>query len=288
MTMINSPFRYAGGKFYARKFILELLPSHTYYAEPFAGGGSVFFAKKKVQFNLLNDMDDELINCYTQIRDNVEDLISLLAGEEASKDRHTYFKHGFKPRNNLERAYRWYYLNRTSFSGIMNMANCYWGYGDKYSMQPKNWAGHLRRCSAKLQQVTLSCCDFEQVIDHVPDGAFLFVDPPYFNADQSKFYTHSFSRGDHDRLAHVLKKHRERITFLLTYDNSPEVHELYQWADHILEREWNYTINRTDDQTKKTTSRGKRYRGQEIFIVNYAHVSEINQYVLEQLALVEY
>src|SRR5205823_14952454 len=171
--------------------------------------------------------------------------------------------------NALEQAFRWYYLNRISYSGIMNMQNCYWGYGDKYSMQPKNWPTHLRRCSKKLQGVTISCMDFENVIIQAPDGTFLFIDPPYFNADQDKFYTHSFDKDSHYRLARVLQEHSHRLKFLLTYDNSPEVRDIYQRSNHILEKEWNYTINRTDDQTKKTTDKGKRYMGKEIFIMNY-------------------
>lgn len=50
----------------------------------------------------------------------------------------------------------------------MNMQNCYWGYGDKYSMQPRNWPTHLRRCSEKLQGVSITCEDFEQVIAQAP------------------------------------------------------------------------------------------------------------------------
>ncbi len=269
MSEINSPFRYPGGKFYARKLILKYLISHTYYVEPFAGGASIFFAKKKVAHNVLNDIDPELINCYLVIRDHVEALIALLDGIEASKENHYYYKNVYQPTNDLERAFRWYYLNRISYSGIMNMQNCYWGYGDKYSMQPKNWPTHLRRCSKKLQGVTISCTDFEDVIIEVPDGAFLFVDPPYFNADQDKFYTHSFDKDDHYRLAKVLREHSHRLTFLLTYDSSPEVREIYHWSAHVLEKEWNYTINRTDDQTKKTTDKGKRYMGKEFFIINY-------------------
>lgn len=42
---INSPFRYAGGKFYARRLILEHIPQHNRYIEPFAGGGSIFLRK---------------------------------------------------------------------------------------------------------------------------------------------------------------------------------------------------------------------------------------------------
>jgi DNA adenine methylase len=269
MTEINSPFRYAGGKFYARKLILEHIPPHTYYAEPFAGGASIFFAKEKVPQNLLNDLDEELVNCYLAIRDHVDDLISLLHGIEATKDNHAFYKNIYEPANNLQRAFRWYYLNRVSYSGIMNMQNCYWGYGDKYSMQPKNWPRHLHRCSKKLQDVDITCADFEQVIRQVPDGAFLFVDPPYFNADQDKFYARSFDRESHFRLARVLRENSHRLSFLLTYDNSPEVRELYAWSNQILDKEWNYTINRTDDQTKKTKDKGKRYMGKEVFIMNY-------------------
>ncbi len=269
MSEINSPFRYPGGKFYARKLILEYITPHTYYAEPFAGGASIFFAKRKATHNLLNDIDPDLINCYQVIRDNVEDLLALLHGIPASKENHYYYKHEYTPTNNIERALRWYYLNRISYSGIMNMQNCYWGYGDKYSMQPKNWPAHLRRCSEKLQGVEITCVDFEQVIRQVPDNAFLFIDPPYFNADQDKFYTHSFDRESHLRLANLLCEHRHRLRFLITYDNSPEVRDIYQWSTRILDKEWNYTINRTDDQTKKTADKGKRYLGKEIFILNY-------------------
>ena len=137
-------------------------------------------------------------------------------------------------------------------------------------MQPKNWPAHLHRCSQKLQNVEITCVDFEQVICQAPDNAFLFIDPPYYNADQDKFYTHSFDRESHYRLANVLREHSHRLKFLLTYDNSPEVRTLYSWSSQILEKKWNYTINRTDDQTKRTTDKGKRYTGKEIFIVNYA------------------
>ncbi len=272
MSEINSPFRYAGGKFYARKLILQYIPAHQHYIEPFAGGGSIFFAKEKVGSSWLNDVDPQLINCYMQIRDNVEDLIKALDGLEASKKKHGYFKNEFIPKDDLERALRWYYLNRTSYSGIMNFANCYWGYGDKYSMRPENWPRHLRRCSEKLQNVNITCIDYAQVIEQAPDGAFLFIDPPYFSADQDKFYTHSFAHHQHHDLALLLEQHKHRINFLITYDNHPQIKQFYRWATQILEKQWNYTISRTDDQTKKTNQKGKRSQGREIFIMNYAAV----------------
>ena len=267
---INSPFRYAGGKFYARKLILEHLPAHSSYIEPLAGGASIFFAKEKAAGNWLNDIDGDLVNCLIVIRDQPEELIERLWGEKASKERHTYYKNEFTSRTYLDRAIRWFYLNRTSYSGIMNTQNCFWGYGDKYSMRPENWPRNIRRTSQKLQGVKLTSLDFETVIRNAEDNAFLFIDPPYYDRDQDKFYTYSFSESDHVRLCETLRAHNHRLRFLLTYDDSSEIRELYSWANVIMEKEWNYAINRTDDQKNGTKRKGTRYKGREIFILNYS------------------
>ena len=93
----NSPFRYPGGKFYARKLILDMLPPHTGYCEPFAGGASIFFAKPKVEDSILNDLDSEVINTLACIRDDVEGLTGLLDGLPASKYLHSYYKSEYQP-----------------------------------------------------------------------------------------------------------------------------------------------------------------------------------------------
>jgi DNA adenine methylase len=270
---INSPFRYAGGKFYARKLIIDHVPEHSTYIEPFAGGASIFFAKPKVEHNILNDLDTELVNTLLHIRDFPEELIEALRGEQALKERHHFFKKEYMPKNDLERAKRWYYLNRTSYSGIMNMKNCYWGYGDKFSMRPENWGRNILRTSSKLQGVNLTQFDFEVVIDNAPNDSFLFVDPPYYNADQDKFYQCFFTLEDHLRLNEALKRNSDRLKFMITYDNSQEIWDLYDWAKEIHEKEWNYAISRTDDQKKIKTrpedEKGTRPKGKEIFILNY-------------------
>ncbi len=269
----NSPFRYPGGKFYARKLILEEIPAHHVYCEPFAGGASVFFAKDAVPVSLLNDLDADVINTLRIIRDRVEDLIGLLEGIRATKKNHAYYKDKYEPQSGLEMAFRWYYLNRTSYSGIMRLENCYWGYGSKYSMRPENWPPHLRTVSDKLQGAELTSFDFEAVIDGLPDGAFAFIDPPYYDADQRKFYRCRFDREDHDRLEQCIKRNADRIMFLLTYDQHPDILEMYDWVECINNKEWNYTMNRTDDQRNgrklKDGFQGVRAKGHEIFIRNY-------------------
>ena len=272
-TPINSPFRYAGGKFYARKIIGSYIPEHNYYVEPFVGGGSIFFYKDKVP-SWINDSDKELINCYRAIKNNVDEMIYALKGETATKERHFYYKNEFRPKSKMESALRYYYLNRTSYSGIMKHENCYFGYGDKYSMRPENWGRQLMKNNSKLKNVKITSWDFEKVINKTKGkDTFLFIDPPYFNADQNKFYTDFFTLDDHERLSRVLKKYSSKMNFLLTYDNSPEVRELYSWAKQMDAQEWNYTISRTDDQKNKLKLKdgfsNKRKKGKEIFIFNY-------------------
>ena len=252
----NSPFRYPGGKFYARKLIMGEIPQHETYCEPFAGGASVFFAKPLAGHSVLNDLDSEVINTFRQIKDRVEDLIGLLKGVEASKQNHAYYKNEYRPSNDLEKAFRWYYLNRTSYSGIMKPENCYWGYGHKYSMGPDNWPPHLRTVSDKLQGVEIMSADFESVIDGLPDDSFMFVDPPYYDTDQHKFYNHTFTLKDHQRLNDCLKRNSSRLLFLLTYDRHPDVRKMYNWADTVNDKTWNYAISRTGRPTQRHETQG--------------------------------
>ena len=269
----NSPFRYPGGKFYARKLILAEIPEHTIYCEPFSGGASIFFAKEPAKRSILNDLDMEVVNTLRHIRDRVEDLISLLDGISATKENHEFYKNEFQPTDTLTSALRWFFLNRTSYSGIMRPENCYWGYGEKYSMRPENWPPHLRTVSDKLQGVELVSMDFEYVIDSAPSGSFLFIDPPYYDADQQKFYNCPFGEQDHARLANCLHRNADRLLFLLTYDDHHAVRSLYDWALSVSNQRWNYTINRTDDQRNGVKLndgfRGTRNKGQELFIRNY-------------------
>jgi DNA adenine methylase len=269
---LHSPFRYPGGKFYGRRHIIPKLPPHVKYCELFCGGASIFFAKPLVPFNHLNDLDGELMNCYRFIRDHVEMLIGQVKHLKATKENHGFYK-ALEPRDALERAQRWYFLNRVSYSGIMKMQNCYWGYGEKYSMTPERWGDHLRKTSAKLQGVKLTCEDFRGTILAAERDTFMFIDPPYYGADQDKFYTCSFTKKDHEDLYKILLQREHEIKFFLTYDNRWEVHKLYEGWCNVRPVEWGYTIQRTDDQRNDRKladgHQGRRKKGKELFITNY-------------------
>lgn len=257
----KSPMRYPGGKFYALPYIMPYIQCvpHDEYREPFFGGGAVFFAKEKAPYSVINDLESEIIDFYRFIQDpkKAEALISLFNKEVASRERHTEVKN-LIPQSALEAAFKTYYLNRTSYSGIIHIPA--WGYAEGKSSPPQNWGNFIRHASEKLRDVDIYSDDYKAILDLPAKGdkVFAYLDPPYYHADTKRAYTLPFTEKDHVRLANDLKN--LDYYFCLSYDDCEEVRQLYDWA-HIYSAVWNYnTANKHGE---------KRSRGNELIITNY-------------------
>lgn len=255
----QSPFRYPGGKFYARKLILPLIPPHDTYGEPFLGGGQIFFCKQSSNVSLINDLDVDLVSTYRVIKNSPMELIRALQDEIISKERHGFYK-SQTPQTEIGRAIRWFYLNRTSYSGIMVDSSCYLGYTKGISIPPTDWGTLITRAYVRLNQgnVIITARDFEQAIAQYDQNTFAFIDPPYFKPYRS-LYNCEFDQEDHERLARVLFNKRNKFRFLLTYDDSAEIRNLYKWAT-ITPQNWRYSI--------KYESTDQEAEAKEIFIEN--------------------
>lgn len=263
---IQSPFRYPGGKFYALKYIIPFLNAvpHSEFREPFVGGGSVFFGKKKAEINWINDIESKLITTYKAIQSEELHLrlINELTKEEATKDRHKFYKE-FVTYDDFDIAKKIYYLNRTSYCGIINKPA--WGYALGKSSPPKNWGEFLSNAHKKLNNVKITNSDFSEIIKAPADrgSVLLYLDPPYYKADTKRAYIHPFDASEHYRLAKMLSETEHY--FCLSYDDCDEIRALYNWAN-IYERSWFYnTAN-----TKKS-----RIVGNELIITNYS-VHQLN------------
>jgi DNA adenine methylase len=230
---VHSPFRYPGNQTYALDTLLSLIPEHRYYAEPFCGGASTFFGKAKAEDNWLNDVDRELIETYKVIMDQPEKIAAALTVEEVSEKRYNHFKTGFTPRNGFETAVRWFYLNRTSRLETMSLL---WEQDNKITSIPENWSNMILECSKKLQGVKLTYSDFEEVLDKVPEGTFLFIAPPYsihHSSAQNRAHKYPFEREAHFRLANALRSMDRKVKFLVTYNENDELRRMYSWGEHI-------------------------------------------------------
>lgn len=259
------PFRYPGGKFYALNRLAPywLMCPHVEYREPFVGGGSVFFTKPKAKYNVLNDIDSELIATYKvmQDRDMRSLLVELVSREMATPERWKEMR-DFVPGNELETAYKYYYMNRTSFSG--KLASPAWGYREKRSLPPERWQERILPCGELLEGTDIFNDDFENII-RMPakkneGDVLMFIDPPYFKPQKHKHYRNGFDMEDHERLAVCLRE--TGFKFFLTYEDTPEIREMYSWAN-IFGLEFTYRIDNSVDQN------GSRKKGAEIVVANY-------------------
>lgn len=224
------PFRYPGGKYYAMNILepfWESIP-HDEYREPFAGGATVYFSKPKAKNNWLNDLDSELIICYKIMQDPEmrQKLVEDLSQEVASKER---WREVFEsiPTSEYETGKKYYYLNRTSFSG--KLVSAAWGYRPKRSLPPERWKERIIPCGKYLEGTKLTNVDFSAVIRAEGNNVLMYVDPPYYLPPKHKHYRCGFDPEDHIRLCDELKKTSHK--FFLTYDDCDEIRELYKWAN---------------------------------------------------------
>lgn len=256
------PFlRYPGSKYNASKYIEPFWANIDFdeYREPFLGGGAIFFKMPKKAYSILNDIDDDLINCYKTVKDNIlidklkKDVLSVVPSREwFDKLKQT------SPTSSYEQALKYFLINRTAYSGIMNLPN--WGFHPTKSVQPNKWPDRLQSAHDKLiDNVDLFNLHFRDIISRPSNNrVWMFVDPPYFAADQKRAYKKSFSIEDHLELADLLRK--TPYMFCLTYDNCPQIKELYSWAN-IYELEWMYHTANSNVTTRK--------KGKELIITNY-------------------
>lgn len=265
---IKSPLRYPGGKSKALKQIIPLIPSNfKEFRDPMVGGGSVFFAikqkypDKKFRINELNE-DLYLFWKYSQIDPNklVKEVKKIK--EEYEDGRKLFFEltSPDKKFTEFERAVRFFVLNRITFSGAVDSG----GYS-KQSFELRFTNSSIERLELTGKQiqgdVLITNRDYEDVIHEEGEDVFIFLDPPYLSLSKSKLYGKKgdlHSSFEHERFAENMKKCKHK--WLITYDDSPEIRELFSFAN-IMPWELQYGMN---NYKKRYAAKGK-----ELFISNY-------------------
>jgi len=234
------PFvKWAGGKRGILEHIIRHLPQkwHT-YIEPFVGGGAVLFHLLPAQA-IISDINGELINAYTVIRENPRELISLLQDMKAkhSKDYYYYIRDQFEPRNRVERAARFIYLNRTCFNGLWRVNkkgkfNVPIGrYKNPQIVDPDNIMAIHKYLTENNIRILQS--DFKPVVKMAKPGDLVYFDPPYLPAEGSSKFTSYTSGGfgleDHIRLSEVFRQLAYAGVFvILSNSDTPIVRKLYR------------------------------------------------------------
>ncbi len=179
---MNKPFlRWAGGKTWLTKEIESIVKELDYenYHEPFLGSGSIFFYLKPNNKSFLSDINHNLIDTYSAIKDNCSKVICEL--NQMNNTEEDYYKiRKTKYRSQWKRAAQFIYLNQTSFNGLYR-ENLKGEYNVPYGYRDKNIINEVEliKNSLALKNAELNTCDFGTSLNNIKKNDLVFIDPPY-------------------------------------------------------------------------------------------------------------
>lgn len=270
------PFtKWTGGKRQLLPVIKSLMPdNYNSYFEPFIGGGALFFNLSPDKA-VINDFNNELMNCYQQIKKHPQKVIELLTKHQENNSKEYYLELRAVDRDNrinkmtdVERAARIMYMLRVDFNGLYrvnskNQFNVPYG---RYK-NPKIVDSDLILAISQYlnnNNIKILTGDFEKAVQNAGVGDFVYFDPPYIPlSETSAFtsYTHEgFTYEDQVRLRDCFKKLDEKGAFvMLSNSSSPLVEELYKGFNI-------HKVEATRTNGAKASSRGKI---SEIIVTNY-------------------
>ena len=263
--------KWVGGK---RQLMFELLKNmpenYNRYFEPFIGGGALFF-ELQPDNAYISDMNEELINLYKVVRDNVEELITDLQKHDISKEyfmeiRNIDRTEEYENWSDVQKASRFIYLNRTCFNGMYRVNskgefNVPFGHYKNPRILDEN---NLINCSNLLQKTEIKHADFSEILKKVKKGDFVYFDPPYVPLSETSSFT-SYTKDGFDmdmqfKLRDVCDELDSMgVKFLLSNSDTKLVNELYE----------NYNIKKVFASRQINANADGRGKITEVLVRNY-------------------
>ena len=185
---LKPPLTYYGGKQKMAQHILPLIAPHKLYAEPFFGGGAIFFQKEPSAIEVINDTNRELINFYTVVKNDYVSLEKHILITLHSRDLHRQANVIYNNPdmfNEIKRAWAVWTLAAESFSSLLGGTFGYDVVKNHTSKKIANKRESFTEAYAiRLQQVQIECTDALRIIgSRDTKDSFFYCDPPYYNSD---------------------------------------------------------------------------------------------------------
>ena len=270
------PFlKWVGGKRQLLNSIQQVLPKNIkdcQYMEPFIGGGAVLFHIQPKNA-IINDFNQELVNVYKVVRNDLEELIIDL---KKHKNESEYFyrirgldrSSDFKKISDVERASRVIFLNKTCFNGLyrVNNAGEFNSPFGRYKNPNIVNEPTLRAVSKYLNSnnITINSGDYANTLKHANNRTFVYLDPPYHPISESSNFTGYIQGGWGEEEQIELKRqcdilNNNGVKFLLSNSSADFIKDLY--------KEYNISIVKaTRAINSNASSRGEI---DEVLIRNY-------------------
>lgn len=238
--------KWVGGKRQLLTEIKKYCPKkfNTYY-EPFVGGGAVLFELQPKQA-IVNDINKELINLYSVIQNNVEELIEKLSNTDVySNTSECYYKireldrepQKYNKLTGIDRAARVLYLNKTCYNGLYRV-NSMGEFNSPFgSYKNPNIVNDitLRAVSKYFNEANIKFLngDFEKTVKTAKKDDFVYFDPPYAPISKTSNFTgyneSGFGENEQIRLKELCDLlNKKGVKFLLSNSDCEFIRELYK------------------------------------------------------------
>ncbi len=277
--MINSPFKWVGGKSRLRKAIIPLIPAHTCYVEPFGGAAWVLFGKPPSPVEILNDIDEELINFFRVVKHQPEELIKSFDLELASRSEFQRLAEvAPKSLSKIERAHRFYYLIMAGWGGEalyprFQTSTSDGGHGNRLIGALKSLRRRIEPVHDRLKTVIIENLDWTECVERYDRSAsFMYLDPPYPGNGANYKYNMRLM-AEHSAIAERLS--RVKCKWMLSSYDTEGVRATFR----------NYNIVQIQSSSGMRSAEAevrvhgrKRTLNREILILNYDPSAEDHKY----------
>ncbi|MDE1971025.1 MAG: DNA adenine methylase [Patescibacteria group bacterium] len=189
--MISAIKRY-GGKHYLAQRICRMIQPHITYVEPYFGSGAVLFRKDPNESaEVVNDLDGELMNFWTVMREHFDDFYRLICLTPFHEDVFNLAL-DFESDDPVKRAWAFYIRNRMSRQGLERDFATLTKKRQRGGMQEQvsSYLGsveQLPEISLRLQRVLVYNRDALDIIEELDsEDTFFYCDPPYLH--ETRFF----------------------------------------------------------------------------------------------------
>lgn len=239
--------RFHGGKWKVSKWIIEHLPPHLSYVEPFGGGASVLLQKEPARTELYNDLDDALIRLF-RVLQNPEQADRLVWLLERTPFSRREFERAYEPADGdpVEAARRTLCRSFMGIGSLGTTGRAKTGFRRSVTenkFPAREWSSYpdaLRLTIDRLRGVVIENADAMELmadVDHV--DTLFYCDPPYLPQTRSKksrrggeqyhTYHYELSEDQHVLLLEQLKSMKGMIV-LSGYPSPLYDEQLAGWA----------------------------------------------------------
>ncbi|TQI68981.1 DNA adenine methylase [Clostridium sp. KNHs216] len=241
MKQTRTVLKYPGAKWRIADWIIGHMPEHKSYLEPFFGSGAVFFRKEPSRIETINDLDGQIVNLFSRIREDPERLAGMVATTPYA--RQEYYSAFDSPTEDPFEQARLFLLQCWQGHGFRTYCRSGWkndvagreyAYAVRYWNQLPEWV--MQACW-RLKDAQIECRPAVDVIQRFnrPD-VLIYADPPYLLSTRKmkKQYACEMTDTDHAELLKVLLQHKGPV-LLSGYDNDLYNDMLSGWQkDQIL------------------------------------------------------